>query len=128
MSWSLLFCCVEVGVAVCSELTAGIWEGPLHLTQLLLPTLRSHAPSTIVTIGSASTWRPMPGLAAYSASEVALQTMAEVIGAEVAGFGVRSLVFVTGDMRTPFVASSVDGCGLVPVCDVYKGTVVDYVM
>ena len=54
--------------------------------------------------------------------------MAEAIGAEVAGFGVRSLVFVTGDMRTPFVASSVDGGGLVPVSDVYKGTVVEYVM
>ena len=53
---------------------------------------------------------------------------AEAIGAEVAGFGVRSLVFVTGDMRTPFVASSVDGGWLVPLCDVCKGTVVEYVM
>ena len=70
----------------------------------------------------------MPGIAAYSASKAALQTMVEVIGTEVAGFGIRSLVFIPGDMRTPFLASSRDGGGLVPVSDVYKDTAVKHVL
>jgi len=73
---------------------------PLHLTQLVLPGMRSQGAGTIVNISSDAGVNAYPGWGGYGASKAALEHMSRVLAAELEGSGIRILTIDPGDMDT----------------------------
>ena len=72
----------------------------LHLTQLVLPGMRSRGAGTIVNISSDAGANAYPGWGGYGASKAALEHMSRVLAAELDGSGIRILTIDPGDMDT----------------------------
>jgi len=73
---------------------------PLHLTQLVLPSMKSRGAGTIVNITSDAGSNAYPGWGGYGASKAALDHASRVLAKELEGTGVRVLVVDPGDMNT----------------------------
>jgi short-subunit dehydrogenase len=73
---------------------------PIHLTQLVLPSMKSRGAGTIVNITSDAGANAYPGWGGYGASKAALEHASRVLAAELDGTGVRVLVVDPGDMNT----------------------------
>ena len=73
---------------------------PLHLTQLLLPSMKERRSGVIVNIGSDAGVNAYPGWGGYGASKAALEHLARTLAAELEGSGIRVLSFDPGDMNT----------------------------
>lgn len=73
---------------------------PIHLTQLLLPAMKSRGAGTIVNITSDAGVNAYPGWGGYGASKAALEHASRTLAAELAGTGIRVLVVDPGDMNT----------------------------
>ena len=76
--------------------------GPLQLTQLLLPHMRTRRSGTIINISSAQGIIAAPGNGVYAASKFALEALSESLAAEVKDFGIRVALFELGAFRTKF--------------------------
>jgi hypothetical protein len=74
----------------------------LRLMHALLPAMRRHKWGRIVLISSSSAFQPLPGMAAYAASNAALLLLGEAVAAEVADDGIEVLTVCPGGMRTSF--------------------------
>lgn len=75
-------------------------SGPMHLTRLLLPSLR-HAQGQIVFINSTQGLTASPGVGLFAATQHALRAMADSLRDEVNGDGIRVLTVYPGRTATP---------------------------
>jgi short-subunit dehydrogenase len=73
---------------------------PLHLTQLVLPQMRSRGDGTVINITSDAGVEAYPTWGGYGASKAALEHLSRVLSAELDGSGVRIYVVDPGDMKT----------------------------
>jgi NAD(P)-dependent dehydrogenase (short-subunit alcohol dehydrogenase family) len=77
----------------------------LHLSQVVLPTMRAQGYGRIVTIGSTGGRFTSPGAGAYHVVKYGVEALSLSLGAEVAPFGVRVVLIDPTGVRTPFVTS-----------------------
>ena len=80
----------------------------LHLSQLVLPTMRARGSGRIVTIGSTGGRFTSPGAGAYHVAKYGVEALSLSLGAEVERFGVRVVLIDPTGVRTPFVTSQFD--------------------
>jgi len=73
---------------------------PLHLTQLVLPGMRTRGQGVIINVSSDAAVQAYPGWGGYGASKAALEHLSRVLAAELEGSGVRVYVVDPGDMDT----------------------------
>ncbi len=73
---------------------------PLHLTQLLLPQMRSRGDGVIINVTSDAGVQAYPGWGGYGASKAALEHLSRVLAAELEGSGIRVYVVDPGDLNT----------------------------
>jgi NAD(P)-dependent dehydrogenase (short-subunit alcohol dehydrogenase family) len=73
---------------------------PLHLTQLVLPGMRSRGEGVIINVTSDAGVEAYPGWGGYGASKAALEHLSRTLAAELEGSGVRVYVVDPGDMNT----------------------------
>jgi NAD(P)-dependent dehydrogenase (short-subunit alcohol dehydrogenase family) len=91
----------------------------LHLSQLVLPTMRARGSGTIVTIGSTGGRFTSPGPGAYHIVKYGAEALSLSLGAEVAQFGVRVVLIDPTGVRTPFVTSQFETVHAYPDDDPY---------
>jgi NAD(P)-dependent dehydrogenase (short-subunit alcohol dehydrogenase family) len=80
--------------------------GALHVTQAVLPQLRTQGSGHILQVSSLSGVVAFPMMGLYQASKWALEGMSETLAAEVAGFGIHVTIVEPGAYRTDFAGSS----------------------
>jgi short-subunit dehydrogenase len=73
---------------------------PVHLTQLLLPSMKARGRGAIINITSDAGVNAYPGWGGYGASKAALEHASRTLAAELAGSGIRVYVVDPGDMNT----------------------------
>jgi NAD(P)-dependent dehydrogenase (short-subunit alcohol dehydrogenase family) len=73
---------------------------PAALTRLVLPHMREQGAGAIVQMSSVGGQVTAPGFGAYCATKFALEGLSETLQAEVAGFGVHTLIVEPGAFRT----------------------------
>ena len=73
---------------------------PLHLAQLVLPSMRARGEGIILNVTSDAGVEAYPGWGGYGASKAALEHLSRVLAAELEGSGVRVYVVDPGDMNT----------------------------
>jgi NAD(P)-dependent dehydrogenase (short-subunit alcohol dehydrogenase family) len=74
--------------------------GPAALTRAVLPYMRSQGTGAIVQITSMGGRMSFAGVGAYSATKFALEGFSEALAAEVAPFGIKTLIVEPGAFRT----------------------------
>ena len=79
--------------------------GAVHLTQAVLPYLRTQARGTIIYTSSVAATLSVPYQAFYSASKAAINAMALALANEVRPFGIHVSVLMPGDVSTGFTAA-----------------------
>jgi NAD(P)-dependent dehydrogenase (short-subunit alcohol dehydrogenase family) len=72
----------------------------LHLTQLVLPSMRRTGAGTIVNVSSDAGVNAYPGWGGYGASKAALEHLSRTLAAELEGTGIRVILVDPGDMNT----------------------------
>jgi short-subunit dehydrogenase len=73
---------------------------PIHLAQLLLPSMKQRGRGAIVNVTSDAGVNAYPGWGGYGASKAALEHASRTLAAELGGSGIRVLVVDPGDMNT----------------------------
>jgi short-subunit dehydrogenase len=73
-----------------------------HLTHLLLPMLRAHAPSALLQVGSVAGFFPLPHNAVYAASKAYVKNFSEALSMEEEEHGVFVSLLSPGPVPTPF--------------------------
>ena len=73
---------------------------PAALTRLVLPHMREQGTGAIVQMSSVGGQVTAPGFGAYCATKFALEGLSETLQAEVADFGVHTLIVEPGAFRT----------------------------
>ncbi|MFF7203063.1 SDR family NAD(P)-dependent oxidoreductase [Streptomyces sp. NPDC008141] len=79
--------------------------GLINTTRAVLPVMRKQGFGKLVHIGSRSGFEGEPGVSLYSASKFAVAGISEALSAEMAPFGVQSMVVEPGVFRTDFLDS-----------------------
>ncbi|OXS34490.1 SDR family NAD(P)-dependent oxidoreductase [Streptomyces sp. XY006] len=80
--------------------------GLVNVTRTVLPVMRRQGSGKLVHIGSRSGFEGEPGVSLYSASKFAVAGISEALSAEMAPFGIQSMVVEPGVFRTDFLDSS----------------------
>jgi len=80
--------------------------GLINMTRAVLPVMRCQSSGRIVHIGSRSGFEGEPGVSLYSASKFAVAGISEALSAELAPFGIQSMVVEPGVLRTDFLDAS----------------------
>ncbi|HZX02129.1 SDR family NAD(P)-dependent oxidoreductase [Kribbella sp.] len=80
--------------------------GLINVTRAVLPVMRKQGSGKLVHIGSRSGFEGEPGVSMYSASKFAVAGISEALSAELAPFGIQSMVVEPGVFRTDFLDSS----------------------
>jgi len=80
--------------------------GLINVTRAVLPVMRAAGRGKIVNIGSRSGFEGEPGVSMYSASKFAVAGISEALAAEMAPFGIQSMVVEPGVLRTDFLDTS----------------------
>ncbi|MEV6375159.1 oxidoreductase [Micromonospora musae] len=91
--------------------------GVVNVSRAALPVMREQGAGHIIQISSVGGRVGVPGLGAYQAAKWAVGGFSEVLGKEVAGFGIRVTVAEPGGMRTNWAGSSMT---MLPISDAYK--------
>jgi NAD(P)-dependent dehydrogenase (short-subunit alcohol dehydrogenase family) len=73
---------------------------PLHLTQLVLPQMRSRGEGVVINVTSDAAVQAYPTWGGYGASKAALEHLSRVLAAELEESGIRIYVVDPGDMNT----------------------------
>jgi short-subunit dehydrogenase len=82
---------------------------PLHLTQLVLPQMKSRGDGMIVNVSSDAGVNAYPGWGGYGASKAALEHLSRTLAVELEGTGVQVLVVDPGDMGTQMHRDAIGG-------------------
>ncbi|MFD3582855.1 SDR family NAD(P)-dependent oxidoreductase [Streptomyces sp. NPDC058683] len=80
--------------------------GLVNVTRAVLPVMRKQGSGRLVHIGSRSGFEGEPGVSLYSASKFAVAGISEALSAEMAPFGIQSMVVEPGVFRTDFLDAS----------------------
>lgn len=80
--------------------------GLINLTREVLPHMRAAGGGKLVHIGSRGGFEGEPGVGAYCASKFAVAGISEALSAELAPFGIQSMVVEPGVFRTDFLDES----------------------
>ncbi|MGW4034425.1 SDR family NAD(P)-dependent oxidoreductase [Streptomyces sp. NPDC004838] len=80
--------------------------GLINVTRAVLPVTRERNSGRLVHIGSRSGFEGEPGVSMYSASKFAVAGISEALSAELAPFGIQSMVVEPGVFRTDFLDAS----------------------
>lgn len=80
----------------------------LHLSQAVLPGMRSRGAGTIINIGSTGGRFTTPGAGAYHISKYGMEALSLALRAEVADFGVRVVLLDPTGVRTRFVTAQLE--------------------
>ncbi|WP_329524995.1 SDR family NAD(P)-dependent oxidoreductase [Streptomyces sp. NBC_01462] len=80
--------------------------GLINVTRAVLPVMRKQGSGKLVHIGSRSGFEGEPGVSLYSASKFAVAGISEALSAEMAPFGIQSMVVEPGVFRTDFLDAS----------------------
>jgi len=92
----------------------------VHVTQLILPTMRKQKSGHIINVSSAFGRTAGPGWSAYAASKYAVEAITEALAQEVKSFGIHVTAVEPGYIRTPILVSgTVHGKNSLPA--VYDG-------
>ncbi|MEU6206860.1 oxidoreductase [Micromonospora musae] len=91
--------------------------GVVNVSRAALPVMREQGAGHILQISSVGGRVGVPGLGAYQAAKWAVGGFSEVLGKEVASFGIRVTVAEPGGMRTNWAGSSMT---MLPISDPYK--------
>ena len=91
----------------------------LHLSQLVLPDMRSRGAGRIITIGSTGGRFTSPGVGAYHIVKYGVEAFSLALRAEVAQFGVRVVLIDPTGVRTRFVESQLEATHSYPDDDPY---------
>ena len=75
----------------------------INVTRAVLPYMREAGGGKLVHIGSRSGFEGEPGVSMYSASKFAVAGISEALSAELAPFGIQSMVVEPGVFRTDFL-------------------------
>ncbi|HKV45055.1 MAG TPA: SDR family oxidoreductase, partial [bacterium] len=73
---------------------------PLHLIQLVLPSMKAAGGGVIVNVTSDAAVQAYPGWGGYGASKAALEHLSRTLAAELSGSAIRVFVVDPGDMDT----------------------------
>ncbi|MFJ5228101.1 SDR family NAD(P)-dependent oxidoreductase [Streptomyces sp. NPDC088400] len=95
--------------------------GLINVTRAVLPVMRKQGSGRLVHIGSRSGFEGEPGVSLYCASKFAVAGISEALSAEVAPFGIQSMVVEPGVFRTDFLDASSLSVAANRVAD-YDGT------
>lgn len=76
--------------------------GMQHLTNLLLPAMRTQGYGRIINISSVLGRISMPYLGIYSASKFAMESMSDALRVELAGSGIGVIIIEPGPIKTAF--------------------------
>jgi len=101
----------ELGPSPMPTLDAYPWEelgrvfrvnvlAPLHLTQLVLPSMKERGDGVIINVSSDAGVEAYPGWGGYGASKAALEHISRTLAVELEGSGVRVYAVDPGDMNT----------------------------
>ncbi len=85
---------------------------PLHLIQLVLPTMQAQHSGLIVNVTSDAGVQPYATWGGYGASKAALEHLSRVLAAELEGSGVRVYIVDPGDMDTAMHRAAEPGVDL----------------
>ncbi|RKN34042.1 oxidoreductase [Micromonospora musae] len=91
--------------------------GVVNVSRAALPVMREQGAGHIIQISSVGGRVGVPGLGAYQPAKWAVGGFSEVLGKEVASFGIRVTVAEPGGMRTNWAGSSMT---MLPISDAYK--------
>lgn len=80
--------------------------GLINVTRAVLPVMRAQGSGKLVHIGSRAGYEGEPGVSMYAASKFAVAGISEALSAEMAPFGVQSMVVEPGVFRTDFLDQS----------------------
>ncbi|WP_410566297.1 SDR family NAD(P)-dependent oxidoreductase [Amycolatopsis sp. cmx-4-61] len=95
--------------------------GLVNMTRAVLPVMRRQGSGKLVHIGSRSGFEGEPGVSMYSASKFAVAGISEALSAELAPFGIQSMVVEPGVLRTDFLDTSSLSLAAERIAD-YDGT------
>jgi NAD(P)-dependent dehydrogenase (short-subunit alcohol dehydrogenase family) len=95
--------------------------GLVNMTRAVLPVMRRQGSGKLVHIGSRSGFEGEPGVSMYSASKFAVAGISEALSAEMAPFGIQSMVVEPGVLRTDFLDTSSLSLAAQRIAD-YDGT------
>jgi NAD(P)-dependent dehydrogenase (short-subunit alcohol dehydrogenase family) len=74
--------------------------GPINVTRMVLPVMRQQRSGLIVTLSSVAGLIGQPFVSAYAAAKFGLEGWMESLAAEVADFGIRTMIVEPGFFRT----------------------------
>lgn len=80
--------------------------GAVAMIKAVLPSMRTRRSGHIINITSMGGFITMPGIAYYCGSKFALEGISEVLGKEVAGFGIKVTAVAPGSFRTDWAGRS----------------------
>jgi NAD(P)-dependent dehydrogenase (short-subunit alcohol dehydrogenase family) len=81
--------------------------GVINVTRAVIPVMRANDGGQIIQISSiVGRIGARPGMAAYSCAKWAVEAFSEVLNAEVAEFGIRTIVVEPGGLRTDWAGAS----------------------
>ena len=80
--------------------------GAVAMIKAVLPAMRTRRSGHIINITSMGGFITMPGIAYYCGSKFALEGISEVLGKEVAGFGIKVTSVAPGSFRTDWAGRS----------------------
>ena len=102
------------------DLMETMFFGAVALTKAVIPHMRAQGSGAIVQMSSQGGQVSLPGFGAYCAAKFALEAMSEALAAEVAPFGIRTLIVEPGSFRTALLGSRLHRS---PEIDAYADTV-----
>jgi short-subunit dehydrogenase len=82
---------------------------PLHLTQLVLPSMKARGEGLIINISSDAATSAYPGWGGYGASKAALEHLSRTLAVELEGTGVRVEIVDPGEMATQMHRDAIGG-------------------
>jgi len=93
----------STSMATLRELFDTNLQGPMAMAQAVLPQFRERGAGVIVNVSSATTYKALPLLAAYTASKAALNAWTASLALELEAIGVRARLVQPGrSPETPF--------------------------
>src|SRR4028119_284351 len=78
------------------------FQGPLSLTQALIPTMREQGGGRVINVSSLGGHLAFPAGGMYSASKFALEALSDVMRMELEAFNIKVSVIVPGPVTTEF--------------------------
>jgi short-subunit dehydrogenase len=82
---------------------------PLHLAQLVLPSMKERGEGLILNISSDAATNAYPGWGGYGASKAALEHISRTLAVELEGTGVRVEIVDPGEMATQMHRDAIGG-------------------